>query len=222
MNRRCYGWILPLLLCLMSACDDDKYHYPSVKLEFMTAFAGADGSLRSVLTDEGENLSVVEDRTNTRIDANASARIISNYALERAADGGPGARLYALSQVISGLPRTADKFEEGVKTDPLDVLSIWMGLDYLNMTLEVKEGGKHTLDFVEDEVTADAATGCCDVCLTLYHEVEEKVASYTRRVYASLPLRQYAAEGVRNVTVHLSVHTYSGNVKTYNFDYIPE
>lgn len=222
MSRYCYAWLLPLLLCLLSACGGDEYCYPSVKLEFLTAFAGEDGSLCSVLTDEGDTFPVVEDRTNTRMDANASVRVISNYALENAADGTVGARLYGLSKVVSGIPRSADKFEGGVKVDPLDVLSIWMGLDYLNMTLEVKERGKYTLGFVEDEVTMDATTGCCDVCLTLYHEAEEKTLSYTRRAYASLPLRQYATEGVRSVAVHLNVHTYSGTVKTYNFDYIPK
>lgn len=222
MNKYRYAWLLPLLLCLLSACGDDEYHYPSVKLEFLTAFAGADGSLQSVLTDEGETLPVMEDQTNTRIEANASVRIISNYAVEQATNGTTGARLYGLSEVFAKLPQSVDQFEGDVKTDPLDVTSIWMGLDYLNMMLEVKEGGKHTLGFVEDEVTVDAAIGQSEVRLTLYHQTEEKVSSYKRRAYASLPLRQYAAEGVQKVMVHLSVHTYSGAVKTYDFDYIPE
>mgnify|MGYP003236675513 CR=1 FL=1 len=63
-------WFLPVLVFMLVSCgDDDDYHYPSVKLDFLTAQAGADGSLQSVLTDEGETLAIVEDASKTRIDA---------------------------------------------------------------------------------------------------------------------------------------------------------
>lgn len=221
MKKYAYQWLLPLLLCLLAACGDDEYHYPSVKLEFLTAFSGADGRLHSVLTDEGETLPVVEDATDTKIEADTLRRIISNYALQEAADGTVGVKLYALGGVLSAAPRPADKFEGGVKTDPADVQSIWMGLDYLNMTLTVKEGGEHNLHFVEDRVTVDTATGLSEVYLTLYHDALLTTASYTRRTYASVPLRPYAVEGVRKVTVHFSVHTYDDGVKTYDFEYVP-
>ena len=74
MKKYCDWWLLPLLACLLAGCGDDDYHYPSVKLEFLTAFSGADGYLRSVVTDEGETLPVVEDKTKTKIEANASVR----------------------------------------------------------------------------------------------------------------------------------------------------
>ena len=45
------------LLFLMTACgDDDDYYYPSVKLEFVTVKAGADGLIQSLLPDKGELL----------------------------------------------------------------------------------------------------------------------------------------------------------------------
>ena len=168
MKKYCDWWLLPLLACLLAGCGDDDYHYPSVKLEFLTAFSGADGYLRSVVTDEGETLPVVEDKTKTNIEANASVRVISNYASEVTADGTAGAVLY------------------------------------------------------EDEVIVDTATGCSEVYLTLYHDAKEEVVSYTRRAYASVPLRQYAAEGIQKVMVHFSVHTYSGDIKTYDFVYNPD
>lgn len=50
-------WLLPILLCVLVSCgDDDDYHYPPVKLEFLTAQADANGSLKSVLTDEGKTM----------------------------------------------------------------------------------------------------------------------------------------------------------------------
>ena len=99
-----------VVLHTVSCADDDDYHYPSVKLDFLTAQAGADGSLQSVLTDEGETLAIVEDASKTRIDANASARIVSNYGKADAADGISGVKLYAVLSAISPVPQSADKF----------------------------------------------------------------------------------------------------------------
>ena len=55
-------WLLGMLF-LMTACGDDDYYYPSVKLEFVTVKAGADGLIQSLLPDKGELLTVAKDRT---------------------------------------------------------------------------------------------------------------------------------------------------------------
>ena len=100
------SWLLPILLCVLVSCsDDDDYYYPSVKLDFLTVQAGADGSLQSILTDEGETLAVVEDASNTRIDANSSLRIVSNYGKAATANGESGAKLYAVLKAISPVPQ---------------------------------------------------------------------------------------------------------------------
>lgn len=217
-----YWWLLPLLMCLLAACDEDEYHYPSVKLEYLTAFSGADGSLHSILTDDGTTFPIVEDASNRRVDANSSARIVSNYGNAVAADGTVGVKLYSTLNAVSPLPMAADKFKDGVKKDPADILGIWMGLNYLNVTLEVKtQGGKHQFGFIEDEVTTDAETGHSEVSLTLYHNAGNDMQAYTNRAYLSVPLQQYAVEGVRKVTIHFSLHTYSGKVQTYSFEYLP-
>lgn len=217
-----YWWLLPLLMCLLAACDEDEYHYPSVKLEYLTAFSGADGSLHSILTDDGTTFPIVEDASNRRVDANSSARIVSNYGNVVAADGTVGVKLYATLNAVSPLPMAADKFKDGVKKDPADILGIWMGLNYLNVTLDVKtQGGKHQFGFIEDEVATDAETGHSEVSLTLYHNAGNDMQAYTNRAYLSVPLQQYAVEGVRKVTIHFSLHTYSGKVQTYSFEYLP-
>lgn len=216
-----YWWLFPLLVCLLSACDGDDYYYPSVKLEFLTAFSGADGRLQTVLTDEGEMLPVVEDASARKIEANSFVRIVSNYAPVAAADGTSGVKLYAVLNTVSPQPLPADKFEEGIKTDPVELQSIWMGQDYLNLLLGIKaQNGKHLLHFIEDEVTTDMSTGHVTVRLTLYHDDGDDVQAYTRRAYVSVPLWKYAAEGVQKVTVYFTLNTYSGE-KSYNFDYIP-
>ena len=218
-----YWWLLPVLACLLTACGDDDYHYPSVKLEFLTAFSGTTGSLQTVLTDDGESYPVVEDASNMKIDLNSSVRIVSNYAPMKAADGTDGVKLYATLNAVAPIPVTADKFDGGVKTDPVELQSIWMGRDYLNLLLGIKmQNGKHLLHFIEDEVTLDETGECLIVRLTLYHDAGQDVPAYTKRAYASVPLWIYAEEGIRKVKVYFTLNAYSGKQKTYEFDYIPK
>lgn len=223
-KRRCFSRIFPALLgmlMLLTACGEDEYHYPSVRLEFLTAFSGTDGKLKSVLTDEGVSLPVAEDASNLTIDANSFIRIISNYAPMTAADGSEGVKLYAVASTISSMPQPPSKFEQGVKNDPVELQSIWMGIDYLNMVLGIKvQNGTHRLGFVEDEVSKDTESGHTTVRLSLYHDSSNDVQAYTKRAYVSVPLWQYATEGVQQVSLYFTLHTSSGE-ETYSFEYVP-
>lgn len=221
MSRFCRYAFLVCALCLLAACGADEYHYPSVKMEFLTARSGADGSLRSVTTDAGETYAVLTDASGLHITPDSLVRIVSNYAVEQTSDGGQGAVLYALTQAIAPLPKPADWFEGGVKTEPADVTSIWMGHDYLNLVLAVKQQGKHALGFVEDEVTDDGEGGRT-VRLTFYHDVSSDVQDYTKRAYVSVPLWHYAAPGVNRVKLFFSLQTQKEGMKTYAFEYVPE
>ena len=200
VKRYCRGLLVAVLACLLAACGDD-YYYPSVRQDFLTAFSGADGRLETVLTDEGETFRVVEDASGMTTDDKAA-----------------GVKLYALLQAISPVPLAADEFEEGVKTEPSEVQSIWLGHDYLNIILKVKQQGKHLFHFVEDEVSVDEASGRAKVRLTLFHNVTSATQDYSKRAYLSVPLRQYMIDGVQGVDVFFSVCTYSGRLKTYILD----
>ena len=176
-----------------------------------------------MLTDEGETLAIVEDASKTRIDANASARIVSNYGKAEAADGTSGVKLYAVLSAISPVPQSADKFKDGIKRDPADILSIWMGIDYLNIMLEIKsQNGKHSFHFIEDEVTTDKEAGTRTVRLSLYHDDGGDVQAYTKRAYLSIPLRQYAEEGIEKVITNFTLNRYCGRDTTYHFEYKPK
>ena len=208
VKRYCRGLLVAVLACLLAACGDD-YYYPSVRQDFLTAFSGADGRLETVLTDEGETL---------RVGADAAIRIVANYETLTTDDKAAGVKLYALLQAISPVPLAADEFEEGVKTEPSEVQSIWLGHDYLNIILKVKQQGKHLFHFVEDEVSVDEASGRAKVRLTLFHNVTSATQDYSKRAYLSVPLRQYMIDGVQGVDVFFSVCTYSGRLKTYILD----
>ncbi len=214
--------ILWVPVLLLSCSGEDDYYYPSVRQEFLTASSGSDGRLQTVMTDEGVTYNVAEDATKTSIDSNSTVRIVTNYGFVNPDDKNSGVKLYNLLKTVSPVPLPASGFKDGVKTDPASVLSIWMGLDYLNIILEIKaQDGRHYFHFIEDDVK-DSADGVRDVFLRLYHDADGDVQAYTKRAYVSVPLRQYAVEGITKVEVHFSLNTYADGVKTYSFDYVPQ
>lgn len=221
-KRICFRWLFPVLVLLLTACSDDDYQYPPVKLEFLTAFSGADGTLQTILTDEGKRFPVAEDASGMKIGANSFVRIVSNYAPMKAVDGADGVKLYGTLSAISPVPLPVNKFENGIKTDPVELQSIWMGLDYLNILLGIKaQEGRHLFHFVEDENSMDTTTGHVTVRLRLFHDQGNDVQAYIKRAYLSVPLAKYVGEGVQKVTIYFSLNTYSGELKTYQFEYIP-
>ena len=93
-------WFWGLLL-LMSACGEDDYYYPSVKLEFVTVKAGTDGSIQTLIPDNGEALTVSKDRTGSAISPNTSRRVMSNY--ETLSNGHTAtAVIYSLQSLVNG------------------------------------------------------------------------------------------------------------------------
>lgn len=211
-----------LALCLMlMACGDD-YFVPSMKQDYLTAYSSASGELESVITDKGLRFPVIADATHSRVKADSLVRVVCNYTEETSSEGVTGIRINALVSAVAPVPKAADTFKEGVKTDPADVLSIWMGLDYLNCILEVKaQNGAHYFHFVEEQVETDETTGHRTVSLLLYHDAGSDLQAYTQRAYLSIPLCQYASDGVSSVTVRFSLHTYEDEIKTYTFEYSP-
>lgn len=204
-------FILLLAGLLWVSCGEDDYHYPSVRQEYLTVSTDAAGALQAVVTDEGQEWPVVDDRTSTSAKADTTYRIVSNYELVSDADVVKGVRLYAVLSAIAPVPVTADYFEDGVRTDVCrDLLSCWPGYGYLNAIVLVRQQGKHAFHFVEDSVET-CTDGLRTVHLTLYHEAETDVQDYEKRVYLSIPLQQYFSSGdVRRLKICFGVHTDAG------------
>lgn len=235
LHRR--GWrtlFFPILALLLCSCGDEEYYYPSVKLEFVTVEAGDDGAIRTLVPDKGEVLPVSEDKTASVITPNTTRRVLSNY---ETLSGTGTAVIYSLQSLATPMPKPVDDpaYKDGVKTDPVEMVSIWMGRDYLNMILNFKigAGGKgHVLGMVEDvtDLQTDGAVG-----LLLYHDANSDAEYYNRRAYVSVPLSQYVDEGNpgRTIKIKFKYYTYDtgddemesdelGVYGIYEFDYTPE
>ena len=216
------------LLFLMTACGDDDYYYPSVQLEFVTVVSGEDGSIQTLIPDKGESLSVLEDRTGSAISPNTSRRVMSNYEVLAG-----GARIYSLQSLVTPDPKPEDDpvYKDGIKKDPVEMVSIWLGRNYLNMILNLKvsTGKGHVFGIVED-VSELETKGV--VNMLLYHDANSDAEYYNRRAYISVPLEKYvdAENPDRMIKIKFKYYKYGENGtgeesdKYCNpgFDYIPE
>lgn len=217
MRKGLLGMVLTLGSFLLFGCEDDGYVYPSVQLEFLTAQTGSDGHIQSVVTDEGVQLPIEKDHTRSQFETNSAVRIVANYELLVEEGGRKEVRIYTLLKAVVAEPQSADRFAGGVKTDPTDVQSIWMGCDYLNLVAAVQaQSGTHRFGFVEESFKV-GVDGLPMVELLLYHDAGGDVEAYTKRGYLSVPLKNKYPQGA-----HLTfrVNTY-GTPKIYHFDYKP-
>lgn len=227
-------WLIGLLL-LVSACGDDEYHYPSVKLEIATVKSGVDGKLQTLLPDKGDELGVLKDRTNSTISPNSSKRVLANYEV-LSSNGVTTATIYSLQSLVTLTPKFKGEpgYGELIKTDPVDVVSIWIGRDYLNMILSLKAKGgiQHVFDLL-GEVQEESESGEKVVVLSLYHDAKGDPEYYNRKAYISVPLTQLAGKPDQVVRIKFKYYTSDkdGNVvesdKYSNadfegFEYIPD
>lgn len=214
-------WLCGLLL-LMAACGDDDYYYPSVKMEFVTIEAGDDGKIRTLIPDKGDILPVSQDLTGSTISPNTSRRVMSNYETME-----EGAKIYSLQSLLTPTPKPKDDpaFKDKEGKDPVEVVSIWLGRDYLNMILNLKvsTGKGHTFGIIEDKSELET-TGSVD--MLLYHDADSDEEYYNRRAYISVPLKQYAESEypTDGIKIKFRYYTYGKEadvIEDYEFEYTP-
>lgn len=201
-----YGLLL-LLTAIITSCKEDDYVYPPVKLEFMTANADALGNIESIITDEGEKLPVVNDRSKTKLKPNIQQRIVSNFI-----ENNEGVEIYALAQIVASKPLQPDdnELENGVKTDPVEVMSISKGYRFINLVLSIKmQNQKHYFRFIEEKIT-HSENGETVVNLLLYHDANNDVMSYSNRAYMSIDISNYLSNENAKLKFILSYHDLNG------------
>lgn len=209
MNRLRH--IMPLLLlvsALAVSCSDDSYHYPSVKKEFYTLHTGHTGSPETIETDDGHTHAVVENKSGFTSSPDTALRVVGYY--EQVSGG---VRIYSSSTTVSYKPVSASAYADSASTAPVSLQSMWSGLKYLNIVLEVKNaGGRHRLLLLEDSVHRSADGG--NVYLSVYHNAYGDPEAYTSRACMSLSMEDYLRSVGTPLDVNVSFLNYGGTRET--------
>ena len=214
-------WImaLTLVLPLLASCSKDSYHYPSVKEEFFSGFAKSDSLLEYIITDDGVRRIVTERGDQlARLKPDTLYRLMGYYE-ELSTDN---VKVYSFVNTISHHPLPAVVYADSVASAPIILHSAWLGNQYINMVLSVKEGGKkHRIVFLEEDVTPVDASGGVRATFSIYHNDGGDAEVYQTRGYASLPLERYLKPSVSQLDITLKYVDYEGIAHDYSFEYKP-
>jgi hypothetical protein len=206
---------------LLTSCGNDGSTYPSVQLNFVSAQTGKTGKITGFTTDKGRYYSVSVDKSSATYSADTLIRIVATYELQPS-DKDSVAVVYSSAATVSTIPVKTSRFTNGIKTDPAEILSAWIGKDYLNIVLNVLSQSKtHRFAFVEQSIST-GSDGRNVVSILLYHDSNNDVQAFTQRAYLSIPLKQYTDATNRGVVVIFSLYTNEGTLKEYTFDYQPQ
>ncbi len=199
----CWVFILSL-----TACSDKEYEYPPVKLEFLSVFADENGAMQTVVCDNGVEWNVIEDKSATKFVADSNTRVVAN--MEQL--NNHQTIIHSLISVVCVTPLPADSevFSEGIVSKPVEVVSIWQGISYINMVISVKTfNSKHLFHFVEEQYDVNQ-DGMATVRVLLYHNSDVEEAYNTKRAYASIPISHYLNDNSKQVQVYFDYYSEDG------------
>lgn len=209
---------LMLGMTFVGVSCSDEYNYPDVLTEFVDIHTSAEGVIDELHTDAGDKYAVKFREGLGGLVADSIYRSVSVYQLLPEEEGDTAVKLYSSLLIMAYKPVVADAFQEGIKTDAVDVQSIWRAGKYLNMVLlpKVKEE-KHAFHFIEEGITVEE--GVRTLNLRLYHDRGNDFEAFTEKVYLSVPLWAYADDLKEGDKVRFTVNTYKDGERSWVFPY---
>lgn len=195
--------LLLLLLPLLLSCSEDDAA-ASYRFDYADMTTTPSGRADKLLLDDGNTLKIQNDYATQR--PSQTFRVYA--ASEQLATG---VRLVNYAEVLTDVPHKFD--ESKVKTDPVDVVSVWHGGRYVNFILGLKTGAsahRHAFSIIDDGITTDAE-GIKTLHLRLYHNQNGDDMSYTRKVAFSCNIDSQKPLLGSDYKIEVVVNTFKGN-----------
>lgn len=184
-------------------CSDDNYRYPNMEQDLVELKTGHDGVARIMLCDSGDTLQLANPVYG--LDKDTVYRYIVNY-VRQPEEETPAATIYNKSLILSIVPSS----KLALVTDPVSVISVWRGLEYVNFRLNVLTQKKSHYYGLKEEGIIFNADGTRLLQLILYHDKNNDVEAYTRTVLLSCPLYRYKNVLRKGDSIAVSIETYTG------------
>lgn len=200
---------LTLAACTIDSYDTGTGKYSLTRADFVEAHSDAEGSVDYIITDSGERLTLLPRvSADWIITADSLYRATIYYNKVSDTEAEP----INLSSVPTLLPTPAEKFEDGLLTDPVTLESLWVstGGRWLNIGFYLKVGqiGEdarlHTIGLI-DEGSVTNPDGTVTARLRLYHDQGDVPEYYSSKYYVSIPCAAIAADSAAII-----INTYDG------------
>ena len=190
-----------ITVAALCSCNDEEGYeeaYPDIVSEMANVVTNNEGKMVRMITDDETAYNISNNLTG--YDRNAVYRLVCGYV-----PSGKDAMLYQLQ----GVQILRDSTDTG-KQDPTPVTCAWKSGKYINLQLEpLTQGGRQYWGFVVERKEPG------HIYISLHHNQNNDPASYTRTVYASLPVN--SMEGIEDGgQITLYVNTPTG-LKEWNF-----
>ena len=205
MRNRCIGgWLLAMGL-MLCACEDHQQALPAYRQDLAELTTDLTGRAYRLSLDDGSVRKI--QNTVSGLVPDTVYRILALYL---DAEEGKTVTLQGANTVFSPLPVEEDQLED-MKTDPLEVKSLWPCKRYINLLVGIKTGGgQHALGFIDHGLDT-TATGTHKLKLELFHDQKGDTQFYTQNAYLSCPIYPYAGSLVEGQdSVELKVNTFKG------------
>lgn len=213
---------LVYLLCLpalVTACSEDDYVYPDLVTEIVCLKTDAKGKGNLLVTDQGKEWSIQPVTGLDDLSVDSTYRVISKYVpLSNAGGTKQEAKVYAVQGVTAPIPLPEAKFKN-IKTDPVEIQSIWRSGDYLNLILQVMVKEElHGFHFIENKIETGEG-GIKTLHLTLYHDKKGDAEAFYRKTYLSVPLWAYKGRLNKGDRIIFRLNTYKEGMTSRTFTY---
>lgn len=210
-----------LCLLLTGSCKEETYVYPDVITEFIDIQTDETGTITQLVADNGKHYRVQPREGLNGLRADTLYRTVSIYQFLNAntSQAEPEVMLYSSSSVISPYPAKASEWKDSIYTDPVDIQSIWLSGNYLNLIAEIKRKDQaHAFHFIEDSIATDTQ-GIRTLYLRLYHNNNHDYEAFTDPTYLSVPLRRYQDTLHAGDKIRFYLNTYKEGTTYREFTY---
>ncbi len=212
-TRRFQSISVFLVALLFIQCGkDDDYVYPDVLTDFMDIYTNEEAMVDYIHPDASGMLSLERQLSGQSLISDTLYRAVGMYALP---DVEGRTLVYSVSLIYAELPI---RLGEGLipYKDSLYVESVYRGGNYLNIVVQpMMQTKAHVYAFVEDSVVT--RNGYTSAYFTLAHNQNDDRESFPRRVYLSIPLKQYALS--QGDTIHFFANVYGVGMKEWRIPY---
>lgn len=218
-----YRWriVLSLLftfqfLLFISSCTTDAYdkgegEYSLMRGDFVEAQVNAGKQVVSIMTDDGDRLSLAEPYTAKWIaKADTFYRCMLYYNKVEDHHGSTIADVISMWQVPCPRVMPLKEFDKELKTDPVKFESMWVSRSgkYLNMSLILKTGSTDDSTAVHQLAVVCDTVICKSMFIRLHHDQGGVPEYYSTNAYISIPASQLPAD-----TINITLNTYDGLVQ---------
>ena len=217
------------LTTLLAACTSDGYQsgdgrYSAMRADFVEAATDGTAAITTISTDDGNTLTLTQTvKTKWAQKADSTYRALAYYNPVATVPGANEAELMALQSVAVPTVKRPNDIENGLKTDPVSLNSVWLSRSgrYLNLDISLKTGRSDDEDATQ---TIGAALtgktlntdGTTTFTLTLHHDQGSVPEYYSTACYVSIPLYRGLLTPAAGDTVAIDITTYKGKtVKTF-------